>query len=179
MLLTFLTFAYSMRFIQSSESPPWNHPFNLEESQMQLHHEIMNPFLAYHLRDHLESPKANVMASAISETATTVDGYIVSTVYSGLKCQGNVEVVSVSPLYYCFNITSKTNNFYKSLKYSYASTTSNLTTSFYKDDKCTESVLSSYSYQRGKCGYGQRSSNIYSSTNSLPALPAEPYLRTA
>ena len=169
-----------MRFIQSSESPPWNHPLNLGESQLQLHNEIMNPFLAYHLRDHLESSKANMMTSAISETATTVDGYLLTTTYSGLKCQGNVEAITVTPLDYCYNITSKINNFYRSTKYSYASTTSNLTTTLYKDDKCMDLDGSSYNFNYlTKCTFGQRRSYVYSSTNSLPALPAEPYLRTA
>lgn len=179
MLLTFLAFAYSMRFIQSSESPPWNHPSNLEESQQQLHNEIMNPFLAYHVRDHLGSPKANVMASAISETETTMDGYHLSTVYSGLKCQGSVELISVTPLDYCYNVTTKTYSLLKSYKNSFVSTTSNMTTTFYKDDKCVEYLTSFVAYVGGKCANGQRTSNTYSSTNSLPVLPAEPYFRIA
>ena len=168
-----------MRFIQSFESPPWNHPSSLEDFQLQLQNEILNPFQAYHVRDYLGSPKENVMTSAISETETTVDGYVLSTSYSGLKCKGNVDFISVTSLDYCYNFTKKATRLLNSMKYSFVSTTSNMTTTHYTDDNCKEKFFSNSYGGYGKCAFGLKTRNIYSSTNSLPVLPAEPLIRIA
>lgn len=172
MLLTFLTFIVSMGCIQSFESSSRNqHPY-LETDQVELHDELLNPFRASQHQDHLRTSTSKMVATAPRETETTIDGYILFTYYKTFKCDGEVISVGATSLNYCYNATSKYSQI--SFKYSFASPTSNYTIQYYTGDQCQK--LSFGLRAPNGCSYGMRS--LYSTTMTLPRLPAEPYVRS-
>jgi hypothetical protein len=177
MLLSFLSLALSVRCIQSSVSSSRNKPLYLAESQVLLYPEIMNPSLAPQLQDHFESPTPIIMATALKETETTMDGYIVTIYYSGVKCQGNIYQTSAISTNFCINVTNnKINPYWRGVKYSYTSLTADATQSVYRDDKCTSTPYS-YLLPNSACYNGGYLSFYYNSTMSIPKLPAEPIIR--
>ena len=177
MLLSFLAFALSMRCIRSYESSPRNQPLYVEEPHVHLHEELMDPFLNSQPQDHYESAILIKMATAISETETTIDGYRNSVVYSRRGCQGAVLSVSSISLNNCYNLTTSKKRYIKSYRYSYTSQMSNETMSLYSDDKCQSFIRTQKGPASPSCEYIYSIS--YSPTMSLSTLPPEPYARSS
>jgi hypothetical protein len=177
MLLSILTFALSMRCIQSSESSPRNQPLYMAEPHVLLHQKLMSPFLNSQLQDHYESATSKKMATAIRETETTVDGYYNSVQYNRLGCQGAVFSVSSISLNHCFNSSSTEFKTISSYKYSFTSQTSNATMTIYYDDKCQSPQFIPVNIPARSCYFGI--AEYYSPTMTLPTLPTEPYARSS
>jgi hypothetical protein len=170
MFLSFFTFALFVRCIQSSEPYPRNQPSYVDKSQFLLH---QDPFLRSRLRDYFDSPTSKVITTAISESAATIDGYLLTQTYKKRQCQGDTfSQVSAVSLNFCYNSSSKYSAF--SFKYSFTSPTSNMSTQLYLGAKC-EQKLTQPPVEYPRCLLF--SSFTYSPTLSLPKLPAEPYAR--
>ena len=178
MLLSILTFALSMRCIQSSESSPRNQPLYVAEPHVLLLQKLMSPLINSQLQDHYESATSKKKATAISETETTVDGYYNSIVYSRPGCKGAAYSVSSTSLNHCFNSSSTKYKTVSSYKYSFTSPTSNATMSIYFDDKCQSPQFLPVKVPARSCYFGLARFS-YSPTMTLPTLPTEPYARTS
>lgn len=174
MLLHFLTFVVSTGCTLSVESSPRNQPSNLQEYQVQLHHEIMNPFRASQLQVDLKTSTSTMMAAAVYGAETTIDGNILTTAYNNMagKCEGDINYVYSESLKTCYNFSTSSRRV--SMKYSFTSPTANVTSTFYSDDICGME-LGSNIFTR--CYFG--STYVYSPTLTLPKLPTEPFIRSA
>lgn len=177
MLLSFLTFALIARHVQSSESSLRSQSLFLDEYQDPLHQEMMNPLLALS-QQHFESPKSKMVATAISETATYLEGFASMVFYAGPDCQAAKLTVSVNTkLNYCINATTTPGRPY-SFMYR-ATSTSEMKQAAFNDDICKTQVGVDNPLMSGCIPWLRGTSVLwlfYSSTLSLPTPPG-PYLR--